>query len=140
MAKRKSTPPPVPYRVFLSHATYDKWVANKVREELEAAEGVEVFQDDRDIRGGDNIPDAIQDAIRDSHELAVLFTPQSVERLWVILEIGMAMGVRIRIVPLLHHVEPEQMPPNLTNQRAYRLEELDEYLSDLSARSKETDR
>ena len=112
-------------------------MANKVREELESVSGVEVFQDDRNIRGGDNIPDAILNAITDSSELAVLFTPQSVERLWVTQEIGIAKGVRVRIVPLLHHVTPEQLPPNLRNDRAYHLDELHEYLADLADRVQE---
>jgi hypothetical protein len=45
-----------PYQVFVSHATADKWLAKAICEKFEAT-GAATFRDDRDIRGGDDIPE-----------------------------------------------------------------------------------
>ena len=132
MAKRKQ-PRPL-YRVFLSHATYDKFLAVILTERIEALAGVAAFRDDRDIEGGDLIPEAIRTAIRGSREMLVLFTPQSLGREWVTLEIGMAQITGLRVVPLLYHVEPASLPATLRDAKAYRLDELPAYLEELAAR------
>ena len=47
------------YQVFLSHATADKWTAKVICEKIEAT-GASTFRDDRDINGGDDIPEEIR--------------------------------------------------------------------------------
>jgi hypothetical protein len=74
------------YRVFVSHATADKWLATVICEKLESV-GVTTFRDDRDINGGDDIPEEIRDAINDCNELLVVLTPESVDRPWVLFEV-----------------------------------------------------
>lgn len=53
-----------PYLVFVSHATYDKWVAKVMCEKIEYY-GLSTFRDDRDIEGGREIREAIMTAIRE---------------------------------------------------------------------------
>ena len=77
------------YQVFLSHATADKWLAKTLCEKIEET-GAKTFRDDRDIAGGDDIPDEIRDNIFRSSEFLVLLTPESVDRRWVNMEIGAA--------------------------------------------------
>jgi hypothetical protein len=51
MARKKEGPregPRPTYRVFISHATADKWIARILCEKLEEI-GAETFRDDRDI-------------------------------------------------------------------------------------------
>jgi hypothetical protein len=48
-----------PYQVFVAHATADKWLAKVVCEKIEGT-GASTFRDDRDIDGGDDIPEAIR--------------------------------------------------------------------------------
>ena len=74
------------YLVFVSHATADKWIAKRLCEEIEAV-GAESFRDDRDIAGGDDIPEQIRRQIIRSNEMVVLLTPESVDRPWVLLEV-----------------------------------------------------
>jgi|ERR1019366_8514475 hypothetical protein len=110
MTKRKKTakmPGVKPYQVFVSHATTDKWLAKVLCDKIEAA-GATSFRDDRDIQGGDDIPDEIRRQIKQSKEILVLLTPQSVGRQWVTLEIGAAWGwsKRIRIVLILYQQFP----------------------------------
>ncbi len=71
MAKRNTNPKP--YQVFVSHATTDKWLATTLCEKIEAA-GAATFRDDRDIDGGDDIPERIRSEIKRSRELVVLLT------------------------------------------------------------------
>ena len=65
------------YRVFVSHATHDKWIAKILCEKMQA-HGATVFRDDRDIEGGESIPERICDEIEACDELVVLLTPESV--------------------------------------------------------------
>ncbi len=50
---------PSPYLVFISHATADKWIAKTLCEKIESV-GAVTFRDDRDIAGGDDIPEQIR--------------------------------------------------------------------------------
>ena len=90
MAKARSTAV-TPYQVFISHATADKWLAIVLCEKIEAA-GATTFRDDRDIDGGDDIPQRIRSEIKRSREFVVLMTPESINRPWVLLEVGAFWG------------------------------------------------
>ena len=60
--------PPKPYQVFVSHATADKWLAKTICQKVESA-GATTFRDDRDIDGGDDIPEEIRRQIKQSKEI-----------------------------------------------------------------------
>lgn len=115
-----------PYQVFISHATSDKWIAKSLCERLESA-GLATFRDDRDIDGGDDIPERIRDAIKGSAELVVLLTPESIGRAWILLEVGMALGWRknYRIISVLCHVDFDPIPTMLKSKKAIHLNDFD---------------
>jgi hypothetical protein len=96
--------------------------------------GAETFRDDRDIDGGASIPETIKAKIRQCSELLVLLTPESIHRDWIKLEIGMAEILDKRIIPVLYHVEPENILSILRERRAFRLDEFDDYLRDVRKR------
>ncbi len=135
MAKRKRAKLSAsePYRVFVSHSTYDKWVATALCDKLEAA-GIVTFRDDRDIEGGGDIAESIRESIKECSEVLVLITPQSVERRWVVLEIGMAFMAGKRIVPILFHATADQLPDIIEKKRAFDINQFDAYLADLLKR------
>lgn len=139
MAKKKKRrkPPKTSndYQVFVSHATADKWIATVLCEKMESV-GAITFRDDRDIDGGDDIPESIRMQIKRSKEYVVLLTPQSVNRPWVLLEVGAAWLWRrnVRIVALLYHLEMDSIPKMIQSKRAYNLNDVDDYLSELAAR------
>jgi len=124
-----------PYQAFMSHATADKWIAKTICEKLEAT-GATTFRDDRDIRGGDDIPEEIRRQIKQSKEIVVLLTPESIDRRWVILEVGAAWGwsKRMRITMLMCHVSVDPIPDIIKNKKAINLNELESYLSELAHR------
>ncbi len=125
-----------PYQVFVSHATADKWLAKTVCEKIEAGAGASTFRDDRDIHGGDDIPEEIRRQIKQSKEIVVLLTPESIDRQWVTLEVGAAWGwsQRMRIVILMCHVSVDPIPDMMKNKKAISLNEFDHYLSELASR------
>jgi hypothetical protein len=126
---------PVAYQVFISHATADKWVAKQICKEVESI-GVTTFRDDRDIDGGDSIPETILQQIKISKELLVLLTPQSVDRPWVLLELGAAWAWsrRIRIVPVTYYLSVDRIPEIIRERKAIDLNNLDDYLVGLASR------
>lgn len=137
MAGRKRTAPRrgPDYLVFVSHASADKWLARAFCEKIEAT-GARTFRDDRDIEGGDNIPDSIRKKIIEADELLVLLTPDSVDRPWVLIEVGAAWGRKqnARIIAVLCHVEFDRIPDIIDSKKAYRINELDDYLKVLKSR------
>lgn len=123
------------YSVFVSHATADKWIAKVICEMIEAV-GAATFRDDRDIDGGEDIPERIRREIIRSHEMVVLLTPESVDRPWVILEVGAAWGRRrnAKIVAVLCHVATDRIPNMIASKKAVPINSLDEYLDELRRR------
>lgn len=62
-------------KVFISHSSKDRWIARQISQEIEAKGrkwGIRTFLDERDIKGGDSIPDTIRTEIRDCDEFLVL--------------------------------------------------------------------
>jgi hypothetical protein len=94
----------------------------------------EDISDDRDIEGGDDIPDVLRDQIGASSEILVLMTPVSVTRTWVLLEIGAAWHAGKRIIPLCYHVDTDKIPTMLQKMKALALNDFDRYVSELQNR------
>lgn len=136
MAKRKSQDRRRPkYQVFVSHATADKWLAEQICEKIESA-GATTFRDDRDIHGGDDIPEEIRKQIKLSRELVVLLTPESVNRAWVLLEVGAAWGFskRMRITAVMCHTPIDTIPDMIKSKKAIGINEMKAYLNELGHR------
>ena len=124
------------YLVFVSHATADKWIARTLCKSIEAL-GIATFRDDRDIHGGDDIPGEIRRKIVQSNEMLVLITPASVDRAWVLLEVGAAWGRRQRakITAVLYHVPFDNIPDIIKSKKAISLNDVDDYLDQLAVRA-----
>jgi hypothetical protein len=123
------------YQVFVSHATADKWIAKVICEKIEAI-GASTFRDDRDINGGDDIPEEIRRQIKQSREMVVLLTPKSVDRQWVLLEIGAAWGWRknFRVVAILDHVDISPIPEMIKSKKVIYINDFENYLNEITIR------
>ena len=97
--------------------------------------GVKTFRDDRDIAGGDDIPEQIRLAIERADEMLVLLTPYSVNRPWVLIEVGAAWqrGVK-RITAVRQHIDVEPIPSMLKSKRVLELNEFPQFLLELRQR------
>jgi hypothetical protein len=93
----------VKYRVFVSHAGDDVWVAEQIARNIEESSAT-AFLDRRDIAAGDNFKRRLREEIAKCDELLALFTPWSRRRAWVRHEIGMADYLHKRIVCVFYKV------------------------------------
>ncbi len=98
------------YRVFVSHAGDDVWVAEQIAKRVEDC-GASSFLDRRDIDAGDDFKKRIREEIPKCDELLALFTPWSRRRAWVRHEIGMADALEKRIVCVFYKVSVADFDP-----------------------------
>lgn len=128
-----------PYRVFLSHAGADAWVARQLRREMLAC-GAAVFLDEAGIEIGADFEERILESLERADELVVLLTPWALERRYVWAEIGAAWGLRMPMVVLLHGVpvcqltESSNVPLLLKRRNLLELNNADRYLEQLKRR------
>jgi hypothetical protein len=118
-------------KIFISHASYDKWTARQVSKQLED-QGHQTFLDEKDIKTGDSIDGSIQDHLKDSDHLLIIISPASLKSHWVFIEIGSAKALGKRIVPVLFHVEPNEVPSAISQLLARDINDIDLYYRELS--------
>lgn len=126
--------------VFISHSEKDRWIARQIANQIEEkgrSYGIKTFLDEKDIVGGESIPEAIRNNIRNCSEFLVLLSRYSIDRPWVLIEIGAAWVLGKRIVAIIDKVTPEEMPDIITPYKAIDLNNFDEYLQQLLDRVKE---
>ncbi len=99
--------------ISYSHAREDREHVRSFVSKLESR-GIEYFRDTRDIRYGENIPDAVRRALERSTHVVPFLSPGSKE--WVFFEIGVASSYGKTIVPRLLH-SSIQLPTFLGNPR-----------------------
>jgi hypothetical protein len=135
VAKRKSA---VAYRVFLSHSHKDRWIARQCARLIEEAAmpHVEVFFDEKDIEGGQSIPDSVRAGIEKCDEFVVLLSRYSKDRPWVLIEMGAAWGQRKPIVAIIDEIGPKEMPDIVNPYKAIDLNDFDQYINQLLKRTK----
>ena len=128
------------YLVFISHSAKDRWIAKQMATLIEEGGreyGVKTFLDEKDIEGGESIPESIRENIEGCDEFLVLLSRYSIDREWVLIEIGAAWGLRKRIIAIIDKVAPEEMPGIITPYKAIDLNSFEEYLEQLINRAKE---
>ena len=67
----------------------------------------------------------------------VLLSPESVGRVWIILEVGMALARNRRIVPILYHVGIDPIPAMIRSKKVYNLNDVDRYFDEATERMAE---
>lgn len=125
--------------VFLSHSSKDQWIARQMAALIERQFGesvVRVFLDEKNIRGGDSIPESIRVNIKNCSEFVVLLSKNSLGSTWVNLEIGGAYFLGKPIIAILDKISPSEMPDLLIPYKAIDLNQFDRYLAELAARVK----
>jgi len=109
------TPAPEPPRVFISHTweEKDKTLTHILENALSAA-GAEVWVDHAGIRGGDNLPKQINDALDWCNTLVLVWSKAAKASHWVELEWSNAISLQKRIIPCPHDGTP--IPPILAHK------------------------
>ena len=122
------------YTVFISHSIKDRFIARQVADLIETAgreHGIDTFLDEKDIEYGGSIPDEIRQQIRNCGELVVLLSEYSVDRPWVLIEIGAAWVLEKRIVAVMDKLSPDQMPDVIAPYRGVDLNDVQAYVREL---------
>ncbi len=126
-------------KVFVSHASSDLWVARQLVTHSRSA-GADTFLDEQQIDYGNDFEDIIVAEAEDSTELLVLFTPVSSERRYIWLELGIFMGLRKPITPVLYGVTAPQlvadprMPVLLKKKNCVDINNVEGYFDQLKTR------
>jgi hypothetical protein len=120
------------YIVFISHSSYDRWIAQVMAEKIEGA-GADCWLDEKDLEGGGVIVEDIIRGIDACNEAIVLISPQSVQSQWVAFEIGGVRAQHKRVTPILNNVTPEEMAP-MRDIKGVDLNRFDQFLAQLKRR------
>ena len=131
--RSRSTKRP-PYKVFISHSSLDKWIAERMAEKI-AETGAQYWLDERDLEGGGDIRKEINDGMHDCQEVVVLFSPNSVDSHWVSFEIGASYAKRKHLTPILNNVSHRRITL-LQGIKAIELNNFSQYLTELKKRMK----
>lgn len=120
------------YKVFISHSSRDKWIAERMAEEVEAA-GADYWLDARDLPGGGDIQEEIYQAIQECQELVILFSPNSLDSLWIGFEVGVAYSLQKHLTPILNNVKYSDVTV-IQRVKAIELNDFNQYLAELKNR------
>ncbi len=85
-------------KIFISHAWEDKPLVRRLENELKAA-GAEVWVDHEGIRGGDNLPERISEALEWCNTLVLVWSKTASQSRWVRLEWTNAVSLEKAIIP-----------------------------------------
>src|SRR5262245_177231 len=102
--------------IFISHASKDDDFVKELRTALED-QRLPVWVDSRNLRGGAKLAPEIEQAIETARQTIVVFSPNTINSLWVRKEIQTALAVEkrrneygYRVIPLLlPGVEPSAL-------------------------------
>lgn len=117
-------------KIFISHSSYDKWVARQISRLLEA-DGHDTFLDEKDIKTGESIDASIQDHLKDADHLLLLITPASLKSHWVFVELGGAKALGKHVAPIMMHVGSNELPGPIASLLAREINDFDKYLAEL---------
>jgi hypothetical protein len=113
----KLIPPKPEFDVFISYAVGDSAIAAELRNDLER-NGRKCFMAEKDIQIAAEWQDSIRAALIGSKWVLVLLTPRSINRPWVLMEIGAAWALSKPLIPALSHVAANELPDPIRRHQA----------------------
>lgn len=96
-------------KVFISHSSKDKWAARRISEDLKIL-GAETFLDEKDIQTGQSIDDSITKHLKSCDDFLIIISPASIKSEWVLIELGGALILEKKIIPILFYVGANEIP------------------------------
>jgi len=127
------------YRVFFSHGGDDTYVVQTFLKPKLEETGATVFLDAGQIQYGDDFRAIILDELRKCDELLVLFTRSSLQRPWVLAEVGATLIRDKRIIAVRYGATEEELgtlgiTSLLGTSHILHLDNFERYVSQLSLR------
>jgi len=127
------------YRVFVSHASDDSWIASQIARCVRDL-GADAFLDETSIAKGENFKQIIHREIALSNEVIALFTPWSAKRSWVWIEIGAAWSQDKPVVAVFYGMELGDLEKSgqgkgmLEDINVLQLNDIEQYFTQLASR------
>jgi hypothetical protein len=104
-------------RIFISHARADREWVRAFADSLQA-QGVQVWLDELQIPAGKRVEEALEEGLRDSDVVAFVITPDNVRGPTLFFELGAAVAMGKRAVPIVSQdVETSDLPYPLRVRR-----------------------
>ncbi len=128
-------------RVFISHSSRDTWVARQISRAVEET-GAETFLDAARLAVGAEWTEVIRGALARADELVILWTPWSLERPFLWLELGASWLRQIRIAQVLYGVTTRELrdrpdfPSFLLERQMLDIDNLEVFLGQLEQRNR----
>jgi len=122
------------YDLFISFATANRLLADRIARSARE-HGLRYFFSDESILTGDQFARQLQKAIRNSLEMAVLFTPESSRREWVRHEWTTALALNKRVTPILHECTVQDLPEPLRGYQYVEYYDIQRFLQQVARRS-----
>ena len=119
--------------MFLSYSSTDEKWAEKIHQALITA-NLHVFMSCKELSGGDNFSEQIRNALLNSREVCVLFTPNSQKSEWVLTEWGAAWALKKRIVPIIQRIDINSLPDRLRTLQVIDFSDIDHYVTQVKNR------
>lgn len=117
-------------KVFISHSSKDKWAARRISEDIESV-GVDTFLDEKDIKTGESIDGSMKEHLSDCDDFLILLSPASLKSEWVLIELGGAMALGKRVVPILLYVGVNEIPKAINLKLARDINDVETYYNEL---------
>jgi len=96
---------------------------------------METFLDEKDISTGESIDEAIDEHLNECDEILILLSPAALASHWVLMEIGGAKALGKRLIPILLHVGPNDLPPPLGKGLARDINDVEKYFEEIKKRA-----
>jgi TIR domain len=97
------------FDIFISYSTGDAGLADELRTDLVGG-GLTCFMAEKDVQIATEFQDSILQALIGSEQILVLLTPRSIQRPWILMEMGAAWALRKPLIPALSHVALSDLP------------------------------
>lgn len=117
-------------KIFISYSSSDRWVAKQLFQVLEN-EGHQPILDEKDIRSGDSITEWIRTGLGKCDDFLLLLSPTAIKSQWVLVELGGALALDKRVIPVLLSVAVNELPDPIANHLARDINDFDRYLQEI---------
>lgn len=115
-------------RIFISHAWEDKIVVRSVEDKLKSW-GIDVWVDHSEIRGGENLPERISNALGWCSTVLLVWSEAASKSHWVKIEWTSAISLKKEIIPC--RLDETELPPILTNTSYLNFHDFDKGIAQL---------
>ena len=123
------------YKVFIAHTAQDAPLALRIRQRIEEV-GAEAWLDSPEPDFGAGFLETVHGPLGKSDEVLVIASKKSVQNFWMSGEVGAAIALGKKIIPVMESIELSDLPVALRSVEGVDAGNLDRYLAQLISRIK----